>query len=101
MLQSPNGRLRPVRDLNLPQDRFHVNLDRSFGNVACTRDGLVGRAFHETVENLSLALRQPGAVVRAILVTARLCGEGTINRRLGPRHADDVDRLAAAFSAVR
>src|ERR1700680_4567143 len=62
VLQRPNSRLRPVRYLDLPQDRFHVDLDRRLGDVARARDHFIGIPLHETVENLSLALRQSGAM---------------------------------------
>ena len=56
MLQRPNGRLRTICYPDLSQDRFHVGLDRRLGDVARARNHLIGKPFHQAVEDLGLTL---------------------------------------------
>src|SRR4029077_19845439 len=58
VLHRPNSRLRAVVYPDLPQNRLHMNLVHSLGNSARARNPLIGMPFHETVEDLGLALRQ-------------------------------------------
>ena len=60
MLKRPDSRLGAVRYLDLPQDRFHVDLDRRLGDVARSRDHFIGVPLYETVQNLSLTLDNLG-----------------------------------------
>src|SRR5258708_9356054 len=48
----PNSRLRAVVDPDLPQDRFHVDLDRRLRAVARAPNYLMGRPFPRTFVDL-------------------------------------------------
>ena len=51
---------RAVLYPELPHNRLHVDLYRRLRNVAHTPDHPIAMPFHETIEDLGLALRQRG-----------------------------------------
>src|SRR5882757_3398732 len=89
VLHRPNSRLRAVVHADLPQNRLHVDLDRRLRDVARARNHLVGMPFHETVEDLDLALRQ----------TVVISDRGHVHRML--RQGADADGYIFMFGAVR
>ena len=65
-----------------------MNLDRRLGNFARARNHLIRMPFHETVEDLGLALRQTRVIPKGY-------------RRLSVLQGADADGYIFVFGAVR